>query len=201
MTVSTALETNTEPTEVMQSGMRAFNDPAIISQAAVVLGTALDVHRLDTATAQRSSMSLGVVTAIGVDHTRSLYWVIAQSANRRNRVDQRQQLRDVVDVRSGQDRGEREAVGVGDDVVLGIGARTISRIWPSCWPAPMARIDDDSTAVREKPIWPAIRSFANSSSCKRSHTPAACQSRGRRQHVTPELPPSRQAGRATAVRS
>ena len=38
--------------------------------------------------------------------------------NRRNRVDQRQQLRDVVDVRAGQDRGERRAVGVGDDMVL-----------------------------------------------------------------------------------
>lgn len=84
-----------------------------------MFGTALGDHGLDTAIAQRTSMSLGVVTAIGIDHTRSLQWVAAQSANRRNRVDQRQQLRDGVDVRTCQDRGERGAVGVGDDVVLG----------------------------------------------------------------------------------
>ncbi len=106
MNVCTALETNTETTEVMQPGMRAFDDPAIFAKAAAMFGTALGDHRLDTAIAQRASMSLRVVTAIGVDHTRSLQWVAAQSANRRNRVDQRQQLRDVVDVRAGQDRGE-----------------------------------------------------------------------------------------------
>lgn len=189
MNVSTALETNAETTEVMQPGMRAFNDPAIFAKAAAVFGAALGDHRLDTAIAQRFSMSLGVVSAIGVDHTRSVQRVAAQSANRRDRIDQWQQLRDVVDVRSGQDRGKRRAVGVGDDVVLGTGSRAIGRVWPGFWPAPTARIDDESTAAREKSIWSAARSFASSSSCKRPHTPAACQSRSRRQHVTPEPHP------------
>lgn len=154
-----------------------------------MFGTALGDHWLDTAIAQRAPMSLGVVTAIRVDHTRPLQWVATQSADRRNRVDQRQQLRDVVDVRAGQDRGERRTVGVGDDVVLGTGSRAIGGVWPSFWPAPTARIDDESTAAREKSIWSAARSFASSSSCKRSQTPAACQSRSRRQHVTPEPHP------------
>lgn len=189
MNVGTAFETNTEATEVMQPSMRAFNDPAIFSKAAAVFGTTLGNHRFDTTIAQRFSMSLGVVSAVGVDHTRSLQWVAAQSANRWNRVDQRQQLRDVVDVRVGQDRGKRRAVGIGDDVVLRTGSSAIGRVWPSFWPAPTARIDDESTAAREKSIWSAARSFASSSSCKRSHTPAACQSRSRRQHVTPEPQP------------
>lgn len=72
MNVSTALETNAEATEVMQPGMRAFNDPAIFTKAAAMLGAALGDHRLDTAIAQGSSMPLRVVTAIGVDHARSL---------------------------------------------------------------------------------------------------------------------------------
>lgn len=54
----------------------------------------------------------------------------AQSANRWNRVDQPQQLRDVVDIRGSQDRGDRRAVGVGDDVVLGTGSRSIGKVWP-----------------------------------------------------------------------
>lgn len=52
--VGTALETNTEATEVMQPGMRAFNDPAIFPQVAAVFGAALGDHRLDTALAQRA---------------------------------------------------------------------------------------------------------------------------------------------------
>jgi len=173
----------------MQPGMRAFNDPAMFAKAAAVFGTAPGNHWLDTAIAQCSSMSLGVVTAIGVDNARSLQWVATQSANRRNRVDQRQQLRDVVDVGASQDRGERRAVGVGDDMVLGTGSCAISGVWPSFWPAPTARIDEESTAAREKSIWSAARSFASSNTCNRSHTPAACQSRSRRQHVTPEPQP------------
>lgn len=130
MNVGAALETNTEAAEVMQPGMCAFNDPAIFAQAAAMFGMALGDHRFDTAIAQRSSMSLGVVTAIGVDNARPLQRVAAQSANRRNRVDQRQQLRDVVDVRPSQDRCKRRAVGVGDDVVLGAGSRAIGGVWP-----------------------------------------------------------------------
>ncbi len=118
MNVCTALETNAETTEVMQPGMRAFNDPAIFSKAAAMFGAALGDNRLDTAIAQRASMPLRVVTAIGVDHARSLQWVAAQPTNWRNRIDQRQQLRDIVNVRAGQDRRERRAIGVGDDVVL-----------------------------------------------------------------------------------
>lgn len=147
--------------------------------------TALGDHGLNTAVAQRASMPLGVVTTIGVDHTRSAQWMAAQSANRWNRVDQRQQLRDIVDIRAGQDHGERRAVGVGDDVVLGTRSRAIGRVWP----APTARIDDESTVARENSIWSAARSLVSSNSCKRSHTPAACQSLSRRQHVTPEPQP------------
>jgi hypothetical protein len=87
--VGTTLETNPEAAEVMQPGMRTFNDPAMFAKAAAVFGTAPGNHWLDTAIAQSSSMSLGVVTAIGVDNARSLQWVAVQSTNRRNHVDQR----------------------------------------------------------------------------------------------------------------
>ena len=163
MNVGTALETNTERTEVMHPGMRAFNAPAILAKAAAMFSTALGDHRFDTTMSQRASMPLGVVITIGVDHTRSAQWMAAQSANRWNRVDQRRQLRDVVDIRAGQARGERRAVGVGD----------------------------------EKSIWSAARRFASGNPCKRFHTPAACQSRSRRQQVAPERQPV-SAGRSVA---
>ena len=56
-------------------------------------------------------------------------------------------------------------------------------------PAPTARIDDESTTTREKSILPAARNFARSTACSRSQTPACCQSRSLRQHLTPEPHP------------
>ena len=94
--------------------MRAFNELTIFAESAAAFGPALCDHRLDTSIAQGSPMSLGAISAIGIDHARPLNRVAAQDANRWNRVDQRQQLRDIVDVRASQDRGERCAVGVGD---------------------------------------------------------------------------------------
>lgn len=43
--------------------------------------------------------------------------------------------------------------------------------------------------TREKSIASAARNLLSSSWCKRSHTPAACQSRSLRQHVMPEPQP------------
>jgi uncharacterized paraquat-inducible protein A len=40
--------------------------------------------------------------------------------------------------------------------------------------------------ARVSSSWPAARSSASSSACSRCHTPAACQSRSRRQQVMPE---------------
>ena len=59
----------------------------------------------------------------------------AQAANRWNCVDQRQQLSNIVDVRASQERGERCAVGVGNDVMLGAGSRAIGGVRASFGPA------------------------------------------------------------------
>lgn len=46
--ISAALETNTEAAEVMEPGVRTFNDSAILAKTAAMFGTALGDHRLDT---------------------------------------------------------------------------------------------------------------------------------------------------------
>ena len=43
----------------------------------------------------------------------------AGTANRRDSVDQRQQLRDIVAVRAAQDRADRNAIRLCEDVVFG----------------------------------------------------------------------------------
>ena len=200
MNVCTALETNTETTEVMQPGMRAFDDPAIFAKAAAMFGTALGDHWLDTAIAQRAPMSLGVVTAIRVDHAAAAM-VATQSADRRNRVDQRQQLRDVVDVRAGQDRGERRTVGVGDDVVLGTGSRAIGGVWPSFGlPQRRESMMNRRRLVRSRsgPLRAALRAVARASDPR--HRLLANRAAGANMS-RPSRIPSRPAGRASVVRS
>ncbi len=105
--------------------MRTFDHPTILAQTTAMLGPALGDHRLDTAFAQRATMSGAIVAAIGVDDAGLLKRSATNAADGWDRINERQQLRDVVGVRASQDRNERNAVGVYEDVVLGTGSRAI----------------------------------------------------------------------------
>ncbi len=79
--------------------MRTFDYPTILAQTTAMLGPALGDHGLDTAFAQRATMSGGIVAAIGVDDAGLLKRSATNAANGWNRINERQQLRDVVGVR------------------------------------------------------------------------------------------------------
>lgn len=95
---------------------------------------------------------------------------------RRNRVDERQQLRDATGVCTGPDCDDWNAADVYEDVMLGTRTRAILGVRASFSPAPTARTDDESTAAYERSSWPVARSLSSSNSCSRSRTPAFCQS-------------------------
>ncbi len=156
-----------------------------------MFGPALGDHGFDTALAQCATVLGGVVAAIGVDDAGLLKRSATDTANGWNRINGRQQLRDVVGVRASQDRDDRNAVGVYEDVVLGTGSRAIRGVRASFSPAPTARTDDESTAAYDRSIWSAARNLSSSNSCSWFHTPAFCQSLNRRQQVAPEPKPSR----------
>lgn len=170
--------------------MSTFDHPAEFAQTTAVLCAAPGDHRFDAAFAKFLAMWFGVVAAIGVDDSGLLKRSATHAANRRNRINERQQLGEVVAVRAGQDCTDGDAVGIDEDVVFGTGTRAIRGVRTSFSPAPTARTDDESTAAREKSSWSASRNFASSSSCSRSHTPAFCQSRKRRLQVGPEPNPN-----------
>lgn len=121
--------------------------------------------RRDATFAQFLPMPLGIVAAIGIDGFRFLQGASAHASDRRNGIDQRQQLRDVIAVCASQDRRDGDAIGVRGDVVLGTWSRAIGGVRACFSPAPTARMDDESTTTREKSIWSAARNFASSSSC------------------------------------
>jgi hypothetical protein len=175
--------------EIMEPRMSSFDYPSIFSEATAMLGAAPRKNGFDIPIAQFLPVHVGVVSAIGVDDFRLFQRTTANTADGWNRVNERQQLRDVIAIGTGQDDRERHPICICSDMMLGARSRTIYGVRPSFWPAPIARTEDESRITRERSIWPAARNSPSSSSCNRSHTPASCQSCKRRQQVTPEPKP------------
>ena len=189
MDLGESLIADSQTMEIMEPSMRTFDYPSILSESAAVLSAALGEYRFNTPFAQSASVCFGVVSAVSIDDLGFLQRAAANATDDWNRVDQRQQLCDVMAIGAGQNNRERHPVCVSSDMVLRAGSRTIYRVRPSFWPAPIARTEDESTTTRDKSICPAARNSESSSSCNRSHTPTSCQSRKRRQQVTPEPQP------------
>jgi hypothetical protein len=188
--VGPTFEANAKTTEVVKPRMSTFDNPAEFAQTTAVFCPALGDHRLDAALAKFLAMRLGVIATVCVNDLGLLKRPATYAANRWNGVKQWQQLGDVVAIRASEDRADRNAIGVYEDVVLGTWSRAIRGVRTSFSPAPTARTDEESTAAREKSSSPASRNFASSSSCNRFHTPAFCQSRNRRQQVDPDPNPN-----------
>ena len=112
MNVGSAFEANTKTTETMEPRVSPFDDPTKLSQAAAVFGAAPGDDRSDATLAKSAAMRVGVVATVSVNDLGLAKRSAASAANRWDGVDQRQQLRDIVAVRAGQDHADRNAVRV-----------------------------------------------------------------------------------------
>jgi hypothetical protein len=92
-------------------------------------------------------------------------------------------------VGAGQQESERDAAPVCDEVPLGASLSAVRRVWPGSGAPLLAAMDALSTQARLQSIRSAWRKRRSNSRCSRSHTPASCQSRSRRQQVTPDPQP------------
>lgn len=189
MDVGATLEARAQTPECVQPSMSALYNPANLIQAAAVrLATPGDGGG-DAGSMKRPAIFVVVVRAISVDAARLAQRAASASSDSRNRFDQRQKLGDVVTVCAGQDDRDRRAICIGGDMVLGTWSRAIGGVRACFWPAPSARTEEESMTTREKSMRSAAHSLARRISCNRSHTPALCQSRSRRQQLTPEPQP------------
>lgn len=143
MNVGAPLKANAKTTKVVEPCASTLDDPAKFAEATAVLGPALCDHRLDAAFAKFPAMWFGVVAAIGVNDVGLLRWPATYTANRRNGIDERQQLGEVVAVRAGQDGTDGDGICIDEDVMFGTGSRAIRGIRASFSPAPTARTDDE----------------------------------------------------------
>src|SRR5581483_8501926 len=173
----------------MQPRDRALDDPPLRAESRAVLALGPGDLRLDAATAQLAAALAGVVGTVAVEAAWPAPRPAATSPHWRDRIDQREQLGDVVAVAAGEREGERRAAPASDQVMLGTAPGAVDRAGAGLFAPPNARTCELSIAARSQSIRSASLSFASSSSCSRCHTPACCHSRRRRQQVTPEPHP------------
>ena len=102
----------------MQPRESSLDHPPICAQPATVRGSPLRQLRTNTPLAKLPTMWLGVVSTVSVHLSGAPARTPRLPAHGWNRINQRQQLRNVVLVRCCQNRRERDPVGVGDEMML-----------------------------------------------------------------------------------
>lgn len=203
MEIGASFVAGAEPFELVQPGEGTLDDPAHLAQSGAVSDAASGDHRLDAAFPQQAAVLVEVVAPVGIQAPGLAAGAPPQTPNRRNGVEQGQELGDVVPVATGERDGERGSVTVDDQVVLRARAGPIDGRGSDVVPPFSARTCDPSTEQSSRSSRLARRSSVNRAACRRSQTPASVQSRSRRQAVTPEQPTA-SAGtsrHATPVRS
>jgi len=116
--VQAAFVTDAQPAEWVQPTDRAFDDPTDLAQmTAVVAVSACDAGG-GADVLERQAVLVAVVGAVGVEFIEAVAWGTGLALDRRDVVDQVQQLCGVVVVGGGGPGDDGGAVAVGQQVVL-----------------------------------------------------------------------------------
>jgi hypothetical protein len=110
---------------LVEPGDRALDDPVLRSQSGTVPALRPRDPRLDVTAAQFAASFARRVGAVSVQAQRAATRPAAPSAHWRDRVDERNQLRDVVAVAASERDCKRRAAPAGDQVVLGTASRAV----------------------------------------------------------------------------
>lgn len=143
-------------------------------------------HRCDAQLADEAAVFVVVVAAVADDDVGAVAWPADEARDRRDTLQQRDQLGDVVAVAAGERVGERDPGRVDEEVVLGARSAPVDRARARFGAPFFAWMWLESTIARDHSISPAARNRLSSSTCSLSHTPARCHSSNRRQQVYPD---------------
>jgi hypothetical protein len=171
--VGAALVADEQALEVVQHGEGALDDPAVAPETGAVLWPAARDQRLDPSLPEQPAVLVVVGAAVGDHAVGSVSRTADGAAYSGHRVEQRDQLGDVVAIAGGRERESERDPALVDD-----GAWSRDRLYPpGSGPSRspfFACTWLESAIARAHSISPAARSRVNSSSCSRSHTPARC---------------------------
>ena len=178
-----------ESAETMEPSQRALDDPSRAPEATAMGLAPFRELAGNTAPLKFVTMRLRVIPAIPLDECRLPQRPTRTAAERRNRVDQREQLGHVVPVRRREARDDRNPVRVGKNMMFRPGLTAIGRVRSSFFPPRNARSEALSTTARARSSWPRRRNSVSKTRCSRFQTPLRCHHTSRRQHVLPEPQP------------
>ena len=122
-----AVVADEESLVVVEPGEGALDDPADAAEAGAVLGLTASDLGLDPADAELAPVLVVVVAAVGGDPLGPSPWPADLAAYRRDALDERDELRDVVAVAAGDRPGERDPGRVYEKVMLGAVSGSINR--------------------------------------------------------------------------
>ncbi len=189
MHVEPSLIADGEASELVERCEAAFDHPSMAAELLAGLDAAPGDAWFDAPTQAGASAAPMIVGFIGVQLVGSTSRSAALARDGRHSVEQVLEWYAVVDVGRGQQKGERDALPVRDQMAFGARLASIGRV-RTCRGTPfLAAMDELSMQARLQSMRSASRSWRSSSWCRRCHTPAACQSRSRRQQVTPDPHP------------
>jgi hypothetical protein len=189
MNARTPFVSQVEATKSMQPRQRAFDDPAGVPKPAAVGPSAFRQLAGNPASREFVPMRLGIVPAVALHEARLSQRPTRATAQWRNAVHERQQLRHVVAVRRREARDNRNPVSVGKNMMFRPGLTAIGRVRSSFFPPRSARSEALSTTARARSSRPRRRNSVSKTRWSRFQTPARCHRTSRRQHVLPEPQP------------
>ena len=130
--------------------MCTLDKPASDAKAAAVFCPPPRNLGLDPSLFHRTAMRIRVVSPVALNSFRFLLRSPTPAADRGNRVDERNELSDVVDVRGGQDRREWDALAISDDMMHRARLASIGGIQARFFPPCTARTEELSTMARDQ---------------------------------------------------
>ena len=111
----------------MQPGEGALDDPASAAEPSAVLAVAVGDLRCDPSALQLAPVFVGVVATVGGQALGRAARAANLAGYRGDRIEQRDQLGDVMAVAAGDRPGEREPARVDQEVMLGAVSGSINR--------------------------------------------------------------------------
>lgn len=187
--MSAAFVADGEAAEAAEPSQGTLDHPAMPSQALGAVDAAPGDPRLDRASAQYPSALREIVSLVGMELGRSPARPSPTLADRWYGIDHLLEEAAVVDVCRGEPHGKRDALGIGDQVALGACSAAVGRVGTGLLAPLLAGTEALSTQARLQSMAPARPRRSSRTRGSLVHTPAACQSRKRRQQVMPDPQP------------
>jgi len=170
-----------------------FDDPAVPTQLLAGVDALAGDADFNPTLRQGRSASGNVVSLVSMKFCRSLSGSTSGATNRTDSVDQLLKDGCIVGIGSSETERERRPSPINHKVAFRTRFSAIYGVWTRgklpFFPTPMAGIDCESTEARDQSIWSARPNWSRKAWWSRSHTPASCQSRRRRQQVMPQPQP------------